>query len=81
MAMMVDFVVGARVPGTMDTDAAAWLTPYLAGQRATKTMGRIARELAAEADEDGTALPSSPEGYLMDRASAQVVVKEMLLAA
>ena len=64
----------------MDADAAAWPTPFLVGQRATKTMGRLARELAAEADEDGTALPS-PEGYLMDRASAQVVVKEMLLAA
>src|SRR5689334_3101088 len=39
------------------------LTPFLVGQRATKTMGRLVRELAAEADEDGTALPS-PEGCL-----------------
>src|SRR3954471_24301350 len=49
VAMMVDFVVwGVRPTGTVDAETAAWLTPFLAGQRATKTMRRLARELAAD---------------------------------
>src|SRR5215213_4522173 len=51
VAMVVDFVVwGMRPTGTVDAETAAWLTPFLLGQRATKTMRRLARELAAEAD-------------------------------
>jgi len=38
VAMMVDFVVwGVRPTGSVDAETAAWLTPFLAGQRATKT--------------------------------------------
>src|SRR4051794_31947368 len=49
VAMVVDFVVwGVRPTGTVDAETAAWLAPFLAGQRATKTMRRLARELAAE---------------------------------
>src|SRR3954452_1181982 len=59
VAMMVDFVVwGLRLTGSVGGETAAWLTPVLVGQRATKTMPRLARELAAEADHCGTALPS-----------------------
>src|SRR5918912_153653 len=47
VAMMVDFVVwGMRPTGTIDAETAAWLTPFLVGQRATKTTRRLARELA-----------------------------------
>src|SRR5215207_10999642 len=47
---VVDFVVwGMRPTGTVDAETAAWLSPFLVGQR-TKTMRRLARELAAEAD-------------------------------
>src|SRR3954466_11239243 len=36
VAMMVDFVVwGLRPTGTLDAETAAWLTPFLVGQRAT----------------------------------------------
>ena len=57
VAMMVDFVVwGTRPTGVIDGETAAWLTPFLGGQR-TRTMRRLARELAAEADHGGTALP------------------------
>ena len=59
VAMMVDFVVwGMRPTGTVDAETAAWLAPFLVGQRTTKTMRRLARELAAEADHGFTALPS-----------------------
>ena len=58
VAMMVDFVVwGLRPTGTVDAESAAWLAPFLVGQR-TRTMRRLARELAAEADYGFTALPS-----------------------
>src|SRR5215217_3706978 len=83
VAMMVDFVVwGLRPTGTVDAETAAWLTPFLVGQRTTKTTRRLARELAAEAEQGGTALPSPAlNGALGDRASAQVIVKETPLAA
>jgi hypothetical protein len=59
VAMMVDFVVwGVRPTGTVDAETAAWLSPFLVGQRTTKTMRRLARELAAEADHGGDPLPS-----------------------
>ena len=82
VAMMVDFVVwGMRPTGTVDAETAAWLTPFLVGQR-TRTMRRLARELAAEADHGGTALPSPAlNGALSDSASAQVAVDPMPLAA
>src|SRR5215211_2405298 len=83
VAMMVDFVVwGMRPTGTVDAETAAWLTPFLAGQR-TRTMRRLARELAAEADHGGTALPSPAlNGASEDCASAQDVAAEtMSLAA
>ena len=42
VAMMVDFVVwGVRPTGSVDAETAAWLTPFLVGQRATKTMRRL----------------------------------------
>src|SRR3954454_2222978 len=83
VAMMVDFVVwGVRPTGSVDAQTAAWLTPFLVGQRATKTMRRLARELAAEADHCGTSLPSPAlNGASGDGASAQVVVGPMPLAA
>jgi hypothetical protein len=84
VAMMVDFVVwGMRPTGTVDAETAAWLTPFLVGQRTTKTMRRLARELAADADHGGTALPSPAlNGSCEDCASAQDVATEtMSLAA
>jgi hypothetical protein len=83
VAMMVDFVVwGMRPTGTVDAETAAWLTPVLVGQRATKTTRRLARELAAEADRCGTALPSPAlNGASEDCASAQVAVGPIPLAA
>src|SRR3954464_8325060 len=83
VAMMVDFVVwGLRPTGTVDAETAAWLTPFLVGQRTTKTTRRLARELAAEADHCGIALPSPAlNGASGDGASAQVVVDPMPLAA
>jgi hypothetical protein len=82
VAMLVDFVVwGLRPTGTVDVDTAAWLAPFLAGER-TRTMRRLARELTAEAYHAGTALPSPAlNGALGDCASAQVAVETMLLAA
>jgi hypothetical protein len=83
VAMMVDFVVwGMRPTGVIDGETAAWLAPFLADQR-TKTMRRLARELAAEADYGGTALPSPAlNGASGDCASAQDVAAEtMRLAA
>src|SRR5215216_2637654 len=81
VAMMVDFVVwGLRPTGTVDAETAAWLTPFLVGQRTTKR--RLARELAAEAEQGGTALPSpSLNGASGNCASAQVAVGPMPLAA
>src|SRR5829696_2783212 len=72
VAMVVDFVVwGMRPAGTVDAETAAWLTPFLVGQR-TRTMRRLARELAAEADYGFTALPSPAlNGASEDCASAQ----------
>ena len=83
VATVVDFVVwGMRPTGVIDGETAAWLSPFLAGQRTTKTMRRLARELAAEADHAGTALPSPAlNGTSGDCASAQVAVDPMLLAA
>ena len=84
VAMVVDFVVwGLRPTGVIDAETAAWLTPFLVGQRTTKTMRRLARELAAEADHGGTALPSPAlNGASEDCASAQDVAAEtMSLAA
>jgi len=83
VAMMVDFVVwGLRPTGTVDAETAAWLTPFLVGQRATKTMLRLARELAAEAQQGGIALPSpASNGASEDYASARVAVGPMPLAA
>jgi hypothetical protein len=83
VAMMVDFVVwGMRPTGTVDAETAAWLTPFLVGQRTTKTMRRLARELAAEADHSGTALPSPAlNGTSGDCASAQVAMELTPLAA
>src|SRR3954452_20929196 len=61
LAMMVDFVVwGVRTTGSVEAETAAWLTPFLVGQRATKTMLRLARELASEAEQGGIALCHSP---------------------
>ena len=82
VAMMVDFVVwGTRPTGIVDTETAAWLTPFLAGQR-TRTMRRLARELEAEADHAGTGVPSPAlNGASQDCASAQVAVETMPLAA
>src|SRR4051794_20401904 len=73
VAMMVDFVAwGMRPTGVIDGETAAWLTPFLVGQR-TRTMRRLARELAAEADHIGTALPSPAlDGASGACASAQV---------
>ena len=83
VAMMVDFVVwGLRPTGSVDAQTAAWLTPFLVGQRATKTMRRLARELAAEAEQGGTALPSPAlNGASEDCPSAQVAVGRTPLAA
>ena len=84
VATMVDFVVwGTRPTGVIDGETAAWLTSFLVGQRTTKTMRRLARELAAEADHGGTALPSPAlNGASEDCASAQDVAAEtMSLAA
>src|SRR3954468_24187006 len=83
VAMMVDFVVwGLRPTGTVDAESAAWLTPFLAGQRATKTMRRLARALAAEAEQGGTALPSPAlNGASEDCASTRFAVGPMPLAA
>jgi hypothetical protein len=59
VATTVDFVVwGMRPTGTVDAETAAWLSPFLVGQRTTKTMRRLARELTAEADHGGDPLPS-----------------------
>ena len=82
VATMVDFVVwGLRPTGAVDVDTAAWLAPFLAGQR-TRTMRRLARELAAEAYHAGTALPfPALNGALGNCASAQVAVETMPLAA
>src|SRR3954452_12366685 len=83
VAMMVDFVVwGLRPTGTVDGETAAWLTPFLVGQRATKTTRRLARELAAEAEQGGTALPSRDlNGASGDCASAQVALEPVPLTA
>src|SRR5215204_4625454 len=83
VATMVDFVVwGLRPTGTVDAETAAWLAPFLVGQRTTKTMRRLARELAAEADHGGTVLPSpAVNGASEDCASAQVAVGPMPLVA
>ena len=83
VAMMVEFVVwGLRPTGTVDAEIAAWLTPFLAGQRATKTMRRLARELAAEAQQGGTALPSPAlNSASEDCASARVSSEPVSLAA
>jgi hypothetical protein len=83
VATMVDFVVwGTRPTGVIDAETAAWLTPFLVGQRTTKTMRRLARELAAEADHGGTALPSPAlNGTSGDCASAQVAMELTPLAA
>src|SRR5215212_10035240 len=80
VAMMVDFVVwGTRPTGVIDGETAAWLTPFLVGQRTTKTMRRLARELATEADHSGTALPSPAlNGSSEDCASAQNVAAETM---
>src|SRR3954452_2873020 len=83
VAMMVDFVVwGLRPSGTVDAETAAWLTPFLVGQRATKTMRRLARELAAETEQGGIALPSPAlNGASEDCASAWVSRAPVSLAA
>jgi len=83
VAMMVDFVVwGLRPTGTVDAETAAWLTPFLVGQRTTKTMRHLAREVVAEADHYGTALPSPAlNGASGNCESAQVAVGPMPLAA
>ena len=83
VAMMVDFVVwGVRPTGSVDAQTAAWITPFLVGQRATKTMRRLARELAAEAEQGGTALPSPAlNGASGDCASARVGSAPVSLAA
>src|SRR3954468_21170679 len=83
VAMVVDFVVwGVRPTGTVDAETAAWLAPFLGGQGATKTMHRLTRELAAEAEQGGTALPSPAlNGASEDCASARVAVGPMPLAA
>src|SRR4051794_22990204 len=83
VATMVDFVVwGLRPTGTVDAETAAWLAPFLVGQGATKTMRRLARELAAEAEQGGTALPSPDlNGPSGDCASAQVALEPVPLAA
>src|SRR3954469_10007013 len=83
VAMMVDFVVwGVRPTGTVDAETTAWLTPFLVGQRATKTMRRLARELAAEAEQGGAALPSPAlKGASEDCASARVGSEPVSLAA
>jgi len=83
VAMMVDFVVwGVRPTGSVDAETAAWLTPVLVGQRATKTIRRLARELAAEAQQGATALLSPAlNGTSEDCASAQIAVGPMPLAA
>jgi hypothetical protein len=82
VAMTVDFVVwGLRPTGTVDAETAAWLTPFLVGQRTT-TMHRLARELAVEADHGFTALPSPAlNGASGDRVSGQAAVDPMPLAA
>src|SRR3954469_25816070 len=83
VAMMVDVVVwGVRTTGSVEAETAAWLTPFLVGQRATKTMLRLARELASEAEQGGIVLPSpAMNGASEDCASAQVAVGPMPLAA
>ena len=84
LVAMVDFVVwGMRPTGNVDAQTAALLTPFLVGLRTTKTMRRLARELAAEADYGAAALPSPAlDGATEDGASAQDVgVETMSLAA
>src|SRR4051794_27687400 len=83
VAMMVDFVVwGLRPTGSVDAQTAAWLAPFLVGQRATRTMRRLARELAAEAQQGGTALPSPAlNSASEDCPSAQVAAGPTPLAA
>ena len=83
VAMMVDFVVwGTRPTGIVDTETAAWLTPFLAGQGTTEAMRRLARQLGREAEHVGSALPSPAQnGAFWDLASAQVDMEPMPLAA
>ena len=83
VAIMVDFVVwGMRPTGTVDAEAAAWLSPFLVGQRTTKTMRRLARELAAETDHGGAPLPSpASNAASVACTSAHVAVHPMPLAA
>src|SRR3954452_14061665 len=83
VAMMVDFVVwGVRPTGSVDAETAAWLTPFLVGQRTTKTMRRLARELAAEAQQGGIVLPSPAlNSASEDCASARVSSEPVSLAA
>ena len=83
VAMMVDFVVwGLRPTGSVDAATAAWLTPFQIGQRTTKTTRRLARELVAEAEQGGTALPSPDlNGASGDCASVRVSSAPVSLAA
>ena len=83
VAMMVDFVVwGMRPTGTIDAETAAWLAPFLAGQRTTKAMRRLARQLAHEMDHGGSALPSPVlDSAAPDRVSAKGDGEPVLLVA
>ena len=50
-AMLVDFVVwGTRPTGSIDADTAAWLVRFVASPKLTRTMRRLAQELAREAE-------------------------------
>src|SRR3954469_17075708 len=82
VAVMGDFVVwGLRPTGTVDVETAVWLAPFLVGQRTTKTMRRLAQELAAEAEHGFTALPSpASSGASESSTSAQVAGDPMPLA-
>ena len=83
VATMVDFVVwGMRPTGAVGADTEAWLSPFVVGQRTTKTMRRLARELAAETDHGGAPLPSpASNAASVDCTSAQVAGDPMPLAA
>ncbi len=57
VAMLVDLVVwGTRPTGRIDADTAAWLMPFIAGPSPTRTMRRLARDLAHETGDGDDAL-------------------------
>ena len=79
---MRKLVWGTRPTSSIDMDTAAWLAPFVTGQKTTKAMRRLAQELAAEAEQGGFTLPfSALNGVSGDIRSAQAGVESQPLAA